>query len=278
MSRRLLARPALLLALATSSAHADVFIVDKNDGPNTDFLDMPAAVTAAVDGDILIVRTGVYAGFDVDEALTIIAVGTVRVYADIVLENLPAGQTLQLSGFDPVILRIRDAEGTVIVDDAPASTIAIERCADVRLERVSTRERLVVDDSHVEIVDSVIEGGYGEDSYPGGSGDDGSDALTINGASEVHVAGTWVEGGTGGDAYDCWSWPGATAPSSAGRSTANASPSRTRWARRSGRWPGSRPPPAPRKTKPAVAWRSSTTSASSASRCSMRPRDRATNR
>lgn len=85
--------------LAGSSALADVWIVDASGGG--DFVDFPSAIQAVSDGDVLLVRDGLYGPFLVDgKALSIVAergatptvMGTARV------QNLGADETVVLSG------------------------------------------------------------------------------------------------------------------------------------------------------------------------------------
>ncbi|MBK6942243.1 MAG: hypothetical protein IPH13_18860 [Planctomycetes bacterium] len=70
VSRSLIA----FLALA-AAAHAGVIVVDAQNGPGTDFTTLKAALAAAANGDVLLVRTGVYDGAHVmlNKAVSIVA-------------------------------------------------------------------------------------------------------------------------------------------------------------------------------------------------------------
>lgn len=57
------------------AAHAGVIVVDAQNGPGTDFTSLKAALAAAANGDLLLVRTGVYDGSHVmlNKAVSIVA-------------------------------------------------------------------------------------------------------------------------------------------------------------------------------------------------------------
>lgn len=88
---------ATTVALA-SLAHANVLVV----GPSpSDFTSLPAAVQAASSGDLLLVKSGTYAGFTVDaKTLTVLADtgSTVQLSSTVRVQNLTASQSCVLSG------------------------------------------------------------------------------------------------------------------------------------------------------------------------------------
>jgi hypothetical protein len=95
---------ALLLVLPTT------WIVDANNGPGTNFLDLPAAVAAAQSGDTILVRAGTYTRFAVSgKALTIRGAGASSTIvalapvgalagASVVISATPPGETFYLGG------------------------------------------------------------------------------------------------------------------------------------------------------------------------------------
>ena len=94
----------LSLLLLASSVQADVLVVDSSGGPGWDFTDLPPAVAAAAEGDIVLVREGTYQGFTLDKGLTITAEegDVVELVGSIVVEGLPSGSTATLVGLRPI--------------------------------------------------------------------------------------------------------------------------------------------------------------------------------
>ena len=79
---RALQRTLGLLALLTAPlVGQQTWIIDSNNGPGTHFTDIPPAVSAASDGDTLIIRAGGYSGFSTGKALTLLGEGAPRVFA-----------------------------------------------------------------------------------------------------------------------------------------------------------------------------------------------------
>lgn len=127
MSPRSLLRLTLTAWLLASSARADVLYVDATG--RGDFTSLQAAVDAAQDGDVLLVRTGVYAPFVVDgKALWIGADAGAAVQVDgrVVVRQVAEDQDLvlaglQLAGEDSGIspreaLRIEGSPGDVRIE------------------------------------------------------------------------------------------------------------------------------------------------------------------
>lgn len=105
MTRAFRPSPSLLIALAATSlgalAQADVKIVAA-DG-SAPFLTIQDAVDAALDKDVVLVRPGTYAGFEIDdEGLTVTAeIGTrVTVNSSVRVRDLAQGRTVLLSNLD----------------------------------------------------------------------------------------------------------------------------------------------------------------------------------
>jgi len=153
-------RPALLaLALpllpATAMA-ADVFVVDVSGGPGTDFTSISAALSNAQNGDILLVRSGVYEGFASDgKAVTVVADegANALVSGNVTITQVPAQSVFTLRGFEfaaTADLTLTDNAGLVRLEDlelsnyqvAPGGTIdttnvRIQSTAAVRMARVT---------------------------------------------------------------------------------------------------------------------------------------------
>ncbi|MBI1380840.1 MAG: hypothetical protein GC161_07115 [Planctomycetaceae bacterium] len=123
----------LFALLSAIPARADVLVVDKALGPGADFATIQAAVDAAVDGDIVIVRPATYDGFAVNgKGLSILAESKTRFAIEpsgrVVVSNLGAGQSFVLRGAedDPDIetsggwgseWEFQNCAGTIWVED-----------------------------------------------------------------------------------------------------------------------------------------------------------------
>ena len=95
----------LHMLLLASCLLPTIWIVDANNGPGTNFTDIPAAVAAAQSGDTILVRAGNYSPFTVSgKALTIrgAAASVTRVFGfaptPTVIELTPPGNTVALRG------------------------------------------------------------------------------------------------------------------------------------------------------------------------------------
>ena len=95
-----------LLVGATLPASAGVIVVDDDGGPGVDHTDLGAAIAAAVAGDTILVRNGIYGGgfgplFVDGIGLDLVADGAnVVVRSPISVTNVPAGSEVRISGFD----------------------------------------------------------------------------------------------------------------------------------------------------------------------------------
>ena len=144
-----------ILFCASGAFGQSIRVVDAANGPGTDFTSLPAAVLAAVSGDVFLVRPGSYAPFWVSgKDLHIFGAGPDVCFIEgptvgpsitedyVRIENVPAGKTFDLTGFtiratgmdlnyitalgtttpldvEPAIaaLAVRGATGTTVVAD-----------------------------------------------------------------------------------------------------------------------------------------------------------------
>lgn len=110
---------ATLISLTT--AHAGVLVVDAGNGPGTDFTSLNSAITAAQNGDLLLVRSGTYDGeFRIlDKAISIVA----DAGADVVVTNSllapTAIATLEATGTIPGVVVLRDL---TLTSELPSSS------------------------------------------------------------------------------------------------------------------------------------------------------------
>jgi hypothetical protein len=196
--------------------------VDDDGGPGIDFTDIQPAVDAAENGDLIRVLTGLYSGFTIDEALTVIGEPLVLVLGPV--QIAPAPGVVCLASMNAASIDVLDCDQTVILDDVYASggsafwiqfvgsfVVNVEDSADVRFidcalagSAGNLHHALRVKDSRVEVVTSTLDGtiGYDDNSCSGqtayaGAGGNG---MHVYGTSRVHTSRSALAGGAGGDA------------------------------------------------------------------------------
>ena len=153
--------PAACLLLAASIAAQRTWIVDQTGGG--DFTDIPPAVAAASPGDTVWVRSdGQYTSPTTSKGLRIVTTAAAAPQGVLVVQGLPAGQELVLSGFGwswqptTFALQLVDNAGRVQIEDltmtppgaVPNQTrgfVEVTRCADVAFNRAVLYEVIVTD-------------------------------------------------------------------------------------------------------------------------------------
>jgi hypothetical protein len=156
----------LVLALSVGFGAATVtaqrtWIVDAASGPGTDFTDLPPAVAAASDGDVLVVRAGSYADFTTGKGITILGVPGATMVRGFPwfgpcfrVAGLPAGRTFRAYGLvlqenQRQQVEIEDCAGSVHLEDVragfgsypgPIVSIVVTRSPAVTLVGCGTRE------------------------------------------------------------------------------------------------------------------------------------------
>lgn len=136
--------PTLLLSLCPSAALAQsVWIVDDDGGAGVDFTSVRAAVAAATDGDLLLVRDGVYDGFTfAGKSLAIVADrGHHPIVSEVEVGDLLGGPVVGIANLAPgqeVILRGLEIGGAYFqsFDRTPYVTLAND-AGEVWLEDVA---------------------------------------------------------------------------------------------------------------------------------------------
>ncbi|HTF89573.1 MAG TPA: right-handed parallel beta-helix repeat-containing protein [Planctomycetota bacterium] len=150
---------------------ADVIYVDA--GGNGQYAEIQPAITAALDGDVLLVRSGSYPGFTIDNrSLSVIAdVGALpKLNSTVVVRNLGANRTVLLAGL------------SIIPPQSPSQLKGIEVTDNV---------------GHVRIQSCTIQGSRGFDQG-GHVTCHGGHAASIVNSSKVAFVACSLNGGNGG--------------------------------------------------------------------------------
>jgi len=175
MGFRLLSRfvlVSLLLAALAGLLRADVVYVDASG--NGDFLQVQPAIDAALDGDVILVRSGTYPGFTIDQARVFViadAGALVKVASKVTIKNTSTNGLVLLAGLDIEGLKTYVA----------AEQIGLE---------------ILNNSGHVRIQGCNVRGGMGYDN--GVMGLPGGNASSIVNSSKVAFAACSLTGGTGG--------------------------------------------------------------------------------
>jgi len=121
--------PLAFLLLAGSLGAQRTWVVDQSGGVGSDFRDIPAAVNAANDGDVILCRAGNYTGTTTSKGITLLGAPGATLNALIrrgmTVLSLPAGQTFAMKGFSanfsglPGVspLRVGNSLGRVHLED-----------------------------------------------------------------------------------------------------------------------------------------------------------------
>lgn len=122
----------LALALLPSVVRSDVLVVDAAGGPGSDHTDLQAAVDAAADGDLVLVRSGAYGQLTIaGRSLTIAADAgaTATVERSVSISGVPPGGRVVVSNLDVLVPNqmlapswsLSDNEGVVLLEDCSAA-------------------------------------------------------------------------------------------------------------------------------------------------------------
>ena len=214
---------AALLFVGLAPATGQFLVVDASGGG--DFLTIQPAVDAALPGEVVLVRGGVYPSFVLDKPISVLAEAVAPgansvVAGPVLVRDIPAGTRAGLAGLFVEKLFFQDSAGTVLCDAlgiAPSSVsagpgddyaIEVVDCADVRWRQVglnpgngSGRGGVLVVRSRLEMDGAAIDGARGIAGVAGQpTGGDGGHGIVCTDGSLVHVANSRVRGGQGGPA------------------------------------------------------------------------------
>ena len=139
-----------VLAFAVGLPCQTTWIVDANNGPGTNFTDLPPAVQAAAPGDTIIVRgNGIFTGGTISKGVQIVGEGVVVPLGIAIpvltlpfqIDSIPPGETLVLSNVrfqNLVILKIEinNCAGAVVFNDVAFRNgyFSFDNCASVWLD------------------------------------------------------------------------------------------------------------------------------------------------
>ncbi|MGE0142761.1 MAG: hypothetical protein AB7I19_19085 [Planctomycetota bacterium] len=150
---------ALVGGLATAQ---NVHVVDSAGGGN--FFDLPAAISAALPNDVLLVRTGQYSPFALTKPLAILGdpgAAILQQQLGVRVQGIGAGQQVVLRGLTfsslPNSLLVEGCDGTVVVENALAGGVLLADVAQVALHAVSI-STLEVRDSNLTFVGGSTAG------------------------------------------------------------------------------------------------------------------------
>ncbi len=184
----------------------NTWVVDDNGGPGVDFTDLPPAIAAAADGDLVLVKAGTYthfvlvgkglrilgegAGFSNVSLMGPVPPGITRI-VDVPPTSLAYVDRLRFEAdtFNPT-LRILGSTTRAILADLSISPPFVSFGAGFSEQPV-----LLVDEATVHLIRSFVASkGTFSQSYPLGS------ALVVSGGALVHVSSSDVLGGHGQNA------------------------------------------------------------------------------
>jgi hypothetical protein len=179
-----------------------VWTIDDN-GP-ADFADLPEAVAAVSDGDILRLMPGNYTGTTIDKNLTLIGIeGGFFEYVAInqpglvVDGSLGGPSTLTLKDMNVFGLVLTGLSDRVRIERANLFNVLVEDCPDVVFVGTGVAQSgfaptaLTVHNSSLHLIGSGVIGSHDPNTY------NGNPALVLMDASEVHLSGSTIQGGNG---------------------------------------------------------------------------------
>jgi len=201
----------LLLAVPQGQVH----VVDAAGAPGSDFTSLSAAVSAASDGDVVLVRAGDYLDFDgiflTGKGLSVVAEPGASVVTDrIRILDLPSSSQVLIQGLqfttDTIAADLDDDLGPMWFERCSfgprffaifgsdgfhptnCATVALARCQLQEASRPPRSAALLAENSRLHIFDSVLQGASTEGSLS---------AVVLQQGSFLELFGSGVHGGDG---------------------------------------------------------------------------------
>lgn len=213
----------LSLAALSLCARADILVVDEAGGPGVDFTDLPPALQAAHQNDLILVRAGSYTAFSTHKGVRILGLeDDVEVSGVCLIHDLNSSRKFVISRVELSGVEIEDCAGHVAlkrINGFPwlrhmsVTNSADVRASDVKIYANQSESIPGVDiySSEVEFVRCDIRG------WTGGEWDysaSGSAGVRADEDSRVRISLCEIVGGSGADVWSEWRWiePGDGAP------------------------------------------------------------------
>lgn len=174
------------------------WIVDAANGTGTHFTELQAAVTAAKDGDTLLVRKGTYFGqITIHKAISLLGEpgATMRSDSQLTTTGIPQGKRIVIKGLVIQALTIKDNKGRVHLESLVLNTpLLIENCAAATLNDCRVTDGLIARKSKVILTRGTYPGRHGSSMgvnpvYP-------TPGLRAEG-SQVMISEAQIRGGNG---------------------------------------------------------------------------------
>jgi hypothetical protein len=214
MMSRVLSIVCASACLAIAASGSTTYVVDVNGGAGVDFTDIPPAIAAASPGDVIVVHSGGYSGFNLDKGLSIVGAPGVTT-SSIQIIGIGSGPRVAISSLHCVGLSVISCLVPVIVDDVaadlagpmgPFASVDVETSADVRFRGLQVSGHFFGSNavrtwqSRVEITSSSLSGQKGWDSPNGfDTAGPGGIGVLCDSGSDVHISLSTMQGGAGGN-------------------------------------------------------------------------------
>lgn len=193
-------------------------------GSNPDFSDIPAAIAAAADGDLILVRPGSYSGFVLDKGLRIVSSSSaVSLTSGVTVQNVAAPDRAVLRGLVFAAgtgLTLQSCSGEIVAealdvsaDGGTSTRVHVSDCANVCFTDLDAEggsglstsgPAVLLERSSVRIAEAIVLGGHGKGADDYNPAVDGGDALDVV-DSYVVLNRPALVGGKGGlgDMFNC---------------------------------------------------------------------------
>ena len=162
---------------------ANVLVVDANNGPGTNYTNLQAAIDAAAEGDLLLVRAGSYQATISAKSLVVQAetLNTATLTGLSILD-LAAGQFVLVRGFRGIYNNVgieplvEDCAGSVRIEESTLYGLDCARAVDLVLSKVQVKEStppvmecqggIEAQDSALYVYESIVQGPSSYDAGP----------------------------------------------------------------------------------------------------------------
>jgi hypothetical protein len=168
MHPKLLPLAAVVLGALPLCAQRTTWIVDVTGGAGSHFTQVDPAVLAARDGDVILIRPGLYASFTVWKAVSILGepgAGLLPRDPNVTVLNAPAGKDLVIQGlawFSAFArpITVQDCAGRVLIDrcvvQAESTSLEIPAISIVNSRQVTLNECIVTGGPGISATDSTL--------------------------------------------------------------------------------------------------------------------------